>query len=266
MATAKPKKKKSGSAKKPVPTLKKKKVAKGPAKKAVPKKVSPKKEKPMIKAVSPVGVMAVPKVKDEKEETRKTLLDMREKLLAGISENPIPEALATQSDIGDIIDQAGDERDRELSLLLSGRDKEKLLAINEALEKLKEGTYGICEECGERIGHAPGEIRCLLPGEIGERDAPPEKGGRGPYPPGVGLLLHIGRRRGLTLFPLEKKAASRVWRDAAFFHGARSVDLLDDLDVLGLGAFGGVFDFEADFLAFRQGLKAVTLDCSVMDE
>jgi DnaK suppressor protein len=152
MATAKPKKKKSGSAKKPVPTLKKKKVAKGPAKKAVPKKVSPKKEKNMIKAVSPVGEMAVPKVKDEKEETRKTLLDMREKLLTGISENPIPEALATQSDIGDIIDQAGDERDRELSLLLSVRDKEKLLAINEALEKLKEGTYGICEECGERIG------------------------------------------------------------------------------------------------------------------
>ena len=152
MATAKSKKKESGSAKKPVPTLKKKKVAQGPAKKAAPKKVLPKKEKPMIKASSPGGEMAAPKVKDEKEEIRKTLLDMREKLLAGISENPIPEARATQSDIGDIIDQAGDERDRELSLLLSVRDKEKLLAINEALEKLKEGTYGICEECGERIG------------------------------------------------------------------------------------------------------------------
>jgi DnaK suppressor protein len=152
MATAKPKKKKSGSAKKPVPTLKKKKPAKGPVKKAVPKKVKPKKEKPMIKALSPVGETAVPKVQDEKEEIRKTLLDMREKLLTGISEKPIPAALVTQSDIGDIIDQAGDERDRELSLLLSVRDKEKLFAINEALEKLKEGTYGICEECGERIG------------------------------------------------------------------------------------------------------------------
>lgn len=152
MATAKPKKKKSGSAKKPVPTLKKKKPVKGPVKKAVPKKVKPKKEKPMIKALSPVGKTAVPKVQDEKEEIRKTLLDMREKLLTGISEKPIPDALVTQSDIGDIIDQAGDERDRELSLLLSVRDKEKLFAINEALEKLKEGTYGICEECGERIG------------------------------------------------------------------------------------------------------------------
>src|SRR5512135_2178265 len=122
MATAKSKKKKSGLAKKPVPTLKKKKAAKRPAKKAVQKKVLRKKERPMIKAVKPVEGMAVPKVKDEKEEIRKTLLEMREKLLSGISENPIPEALISQSDIGDVIDQAGDERERELSLLLSSRD------------------------------------------------------------------------------------------------------------------------------------------------
>jgi len=152
MATAKSKKKKSGSAKKPVPTLKNKKAAAGPAKKADQKKVLPKKEKPMIKAVKPVEATDVPKVKDEKEEIRKTLLNLREKLLSGISENPIPEALISQSDIGDLIDQAGDERERELSLLLSSRDKEKLLAINEALEKLKDATYGDCEECGERIG------------------------------------------------------------------------------------------------------------------
>jgi DnaK suppressor protein len=152
MATAKSKKKKSGSAKKPVPTLKNKKAAAGPAKKADQKKVLPKKEKPMIKAGKPVEATDVPKVKDEKEEIRKTLLNLREKLLSGISENPIPEALISQSDIGDLIDQAGDERERELSLLLSSRDKEKLLAINEALEKLKDATYGDCEECGERIG------------------------------------------------------------------------------------------------------------------
>jgi DnaK suppressor protein len=152
MATAKAKKKKSGSAKKPVPTLKKKKAAQRPAKKAVQKKVLRKKERPMTKAVKPVEGMAVPKVKDEKEEIRKKLLEMREKLLSGISENPVPEALISQSDIGDLIDQAGDERDRELSLLLSSRDKEKLLAINEALEKIKDSTYGECEECGEQIG------------------------------------------------------------------------------------------------------------------
>jgi len=156
MATAKPKKKKSGSAKKPVSTAKKKTV-KRPERKQVKKKVSTKKGltkkgKPMAKAIRPPFTELKPLTTEEIEEFRRALQDMREKLLAGISESPVPEALATQSDIGDIIDQAGDERDRELSLLLSGRDKEKLLAINEALEKLKEGTYGICEECGERIG------------------------------------------------------------------------------------------------------------------
>ena len=152
MATAKPKKKKSGSAKKPVSTAKKKKTVKRPEKKQVKKKVLRKKGKPMLKAVKPSPEDLLPQSKEEIEGFRRALLDMREKLLAGISESPVPEALVTQSDIGDIIDQAGDERDRELSLLLSGRDKEKLLAINEALEKLKEGTYGVCEECGERIG------------------------------------------------------------------------------------------------------------------
>ena len=32
------------------------------------------------------------------------------------------------------------------------RNKEKLLAIEEALEMIREGTYGMCEECGEEIG------------------------------------------------------------------------------------------------------------------
>ena len=152
MATAKVKKKKSGSAKKPVSPAKKKKTVKRPEKRQVKRKELRKKGKPTMKAVKPSPEVLWTESKEEIEGFRRTLLDMREKLLAGISESPVPEALAAQSDIGDIIDQAGDERERELSLLLSGRDKEKLLAINEALEKLKEGTYGICEECGERIG------------------------------------------------------------------------------------------------------------------
>jgi len=155
MATAKSdKKKKSGLAKKPVPAPKKKKTIRRPEKKMVGMK-----GKPMLKATKPMKEPTPIIRKGEKEQIRKILLDMREKLLAGISESPVPEALITQTDIGDIIDQAGDERDRELSLLLSGRDKEKLHAINEALEKLKEGTYGICEECGDKIG--PGRIKVM---------------------------------------------------------------------------------------------------------
>jgi len=153
MATPKlkKKKKKSAQAKRPVPRLKKKKIAKKPVKKLI--------KKPVKSSVRPKKPEQAPAPTQEKEATRKLLLDMRERLIAEISENLTPESLTASSDIGDLVDQAGDERDRELSLLLTGRDKEKLSAINEALEKIEEGTYGICEECGDKIG--PGRLKVM---------------------------------------------------------------------------------------------------------
>lgn len=52
---------------------------------------------------------------------------------------------------GDIYDQASSERDRELGLLLGDREREKLRHIDEALLRIQEGEYGICEECEEEI-------------------------------------------------------------------------------------------------------------------
>jgi DnaK suppressor protein len=83
---------------------------------------------------------------------KKTLLEMKEKLLAAGLGKSLPEDLARPFDIGDEGDRADTERTHEVSILLSARDKEKLLAIDEALEKVREGTYGVCEECGDEIG------------------------------------------------------------------------------------------------------------------
>ena len=52
---------------------------------------------------------------------------------------------------GDIYDQASNERDRELLLLLGDREREKIRNIDEALARLEEGEYGICEDCEEEI-------------------------------------------------------------------------------------------------------------------
>ncbi|OGT98553.1 MAG: molecular chaperone DnaK [Geobacteraceae bacterium GWB2_52_12] len=52
---------------------------------------------------------------------------------------------------GDIYDQASSERDRELGLLLGDREREKLHSIDEALLRIAEDEYGICEECEEEI-------------------------------------------------------------------------------------------------------------------
>jgi DnaK suppressor protein len=164
------KKKKSASPKKAVMDRKKNKkiskpkpAAKPAAKKAEKKKVAgtikapmkptKRKEPAMVRSKTPAPPV------NEHELSRKEILAMREKLIFEFSGKPIPETLLVTTEIGDIVDQAGDERDRELSLLLTGRDKEKLQAINEALEKIREGTYGICEECGDKIG--PGRLKVM---------------------------------------------------------------------------------------------------------
>jgi RNA polymerase-binding transcription factor len=86
------------------------------------------------------------------EAARKMLLDMKEKLLAEGLGKCLPEDLARPFDIGDEGDRADTERTDEVSILISARDKEKLVAIEEALEKIREGTYGVCEDCGDEIG------------------------------------------------------------------------------------------------------------------
>ena len=92
------------------------------------------------------------KPEEKIKAARKMLLDMKEKLLAEMLGKSLPEDLARPFDIGDEGDRADTERNHEVSILLSARDKEKLGAIEEALEKIREGTYGVCEDCGDEIG------------------------------------------------------------------------------------------------------------------
>jgi DnaK suppressor protein len=89
---------------------------------------------------------------EKMDEMKAILLKMKEETLQEINKS-----LKTGSDVtsgepsGDIYDQASSERDRELGLLLGDRDREKLRNIDEALLKIEEGEYGICEECEEDI-------------------------------------------------------------------------------------------------------------------
>src|SRR6266568_4276136 len=86
------------------------------------------------------------------EEMRVILVKMKEETL-----NEISKAVKKGSDqptgepSGDIYDQASNERDRELLLLLGDREREKVRNIEEALLRIDEGEYGVCEECEEEI-------------------------------------------------------------------------------------------------------------------
>ena len=87
------------------------------------------------------------------QEIRLILEKMKEETLREIRKSVKngTEAVAAIEPGGDIYDQASSERDRELGLLLGDREREKIHSIDEALLRIDEGEYGICEECDEDI-------------------------------------------------------------------------------------------------------------------
>ena len=86
------------------------------------------------------------------EEMRAILLKLKEEAFEEIGKSVKSGAdMPTDEPSGDIYDQASNERDRELLLLLGDREREKIRYIDEALMRLDEGEYGICEDCEEEI-------------------------------------------------------------------------------------------------------------------
>ena len=80
----------------------------------------------------------------------------------------------------DTYDLASDERDREINFILNDREREKLLAIYEALQRIKDKTYGICESCeGEiqlgRLKVLPFTRLCVKCQEENERESKRQK-------------------------------------------------------------------------------------------
>ncbi len=52
----------------------------------------------------------------------------------------------------DIIDRASAETDASIELRNRDRERKLIVKIDEALERIKSGTYGYCEETGDQIG------------------------------------------------------------------------------------------------------------------
>ncbi|KRT74374.1 MAG: TraR/DksA family transcriptional regulator, DnaK suppressor protein [Deltaproteobacteria bacterium CSP1-8] len=82
------------------------------------------------------------------------LLKMREELVRKIARRSKATTVSGVSDIGDILDSVSEERTRELDMILTDREKQKLKQIDDALERIEENTYGFCEECGVKIPRA----------------------------------------------------------------------------------------------------------------
>ena len=152
---------KSAAKKKTVtkPKPKSKATAK-PAEKIQPV-VSMSMEKPVTMAVSPLA--AKPKESAKEREAREQrraalqqmLLRKRQEILKEI-EGSLGQSLTEDQQrrlesARDVGDQALMDLDRELGISLMEMRNRRRQAIDEALTRLNEGTYGICAECGVEI-------------------------------------------------------------------------------------------------------------------
>jgi DnaK suppressor protein len=79
----------------------------------------------------------------------------------------------------DPTDRASVESNRNSMLRMRDRERKLIFKIQEALDRLEAGAYGICEECGEEIGIARLKarpvttlcIQCKSDQEVEERKA-----------------------------------------------------------------------------------------------
>ncbi len=89
--------------------------------------------------------------KKELQAFKKRLLNEKALLLQGISPKMEASPKTGDPEGGDVCDIASSDRERDLRLRLTERDREKLRQIEEALERIEEGSFGICEKCGAKI-------------------------------------------------------------------------------------------------------------------
>ena len=128
-------------------------------------------KKPKIKSVKTKSIKTKPEVKvikvkkaapitlrDKKLlEIKKKLIMRKESLLAEAEEalNELP----GQTVFPDLGDQATAETERSFMLRLRGRERRLLKKIDEAIERIESGVFGICDKCGMEIDIRRLEVR-----------------------------------------------------------------------------------------------------------
>jgi DnaK suppressor protein len=94
------------------------------------------------------GVLTV-----DMSEFQEALLKKRRELLAGEGLKPIGSMMGNSRQ-GDMADQADGINEVHIALKLRSTDAKIMQAIEEALERIDRGTYGVCKDCGEMISAA----------------------------------------------------------------------------------------------------------------
>lgn len=97
--------------------------------------------------------------KKDLSDFKKIILSRKEEILEGIKHISEDTLKKSQKDAaGDIsgytyhmADVATDTYDREFSLGIASNEREVLFELDDALKKIEEGTFGVCEDCKSLI-------------------------------------------------------------------------------------------------------------------
>jgi DnaK suppressor protein len=79
---------------------------------------------------------------------RKRLEKLRDEILKVIEWR---EAVSTNGDARDEIDQANELIEKEMGFLMSSNMRANLKEVEEALERIDKNEYGICQQCSKEI-------------------------------------------------------------------------------------------------------------------
>ena len=87
-----------------------------------------------------------------KEFFKKKLLEWRNEIIESNNKNLYLKDVDTEISSADVVDQASSQTEKSVEMRTINRQRKLLSKINKAIEKIKENTYGYCEETGEPIG------------------------------------------------------------------------------------------------------------------
>ena len=81
----------------------------------------------------------------------KKLLEERLEGLLSEADSTVSDMTHSKEDFPDPTDRASHESERNFILRIRDRERKLIVKIQDALDKVENGTFGICEECGEDI-------------------------------------------------------------------------------------------------------------------
>ncbi len=95
----------------------------------------------------------------ERVEHFRQLLQGRLDALLGEARATMTDMIEGEETFADPTDRAAAESERAFLLRIRDRERKLIVKIQEALRRIEDGEFGICETCGEEIGEKRLEAR-----------------------------------------------------------------------------------------------------------